>query len=230
MRGVAGVERTGSDIDKETGGGRAQVAALVAGERLADIPHGMTASAGVELDPGEVHECLGDDRVIPCTPSQLGGLLEQGDGGHRLAGPRGVTAPFAGNCSLEDDVAAALGKPERRLPVGRPRQGSSRRRAPPRDRTSHSTPNRRGQATRRSAHRERPPQRESVAEQLVRETARQQRGTALLGLTVIRKPLECAVIRGDRIGQAAVPKGGRAGCEFIRAIRVQSGVRLKRHG
>ena len=69
-----------------------------------------------------------------------------------------------------------------------------------------------------------------LAEQLLREAARQQRRTALLGLPVSRKALEGAIVRGDRIGHTTVPKGGRAGGEFIRAIRVQSGVRWERHG
>jgi hypothetical protein len=65
---------------------------------------------------------------------------------------------------------------------------------------------------------------------LLREAARQERRTALLGLSISGEPLQGAVVRGDRIGETTVPKGGRAGGKFIRAIRVQSGVRWERHG
>ena len=62
VRGVAGVERLGGDIDEQAGGGRAQLAALVAGQCLADVAHRVTAATGVELDPREIDERLGDDR------------------------------------------------------------------------------------------------------------------------------------------------------------------------
>jgi hypothetical protein len=68
-----------------------------------------------------------------------------------------------------------------------------------------------------------------VAEQLMRETAREERRPSLLGLRVRRESLERAVVRGNGIGNATVPQGGRACCKFIRAVRVQSGDRWKRH-
>jgi hypothetical protein len=58
---------------------------------------------------------------------------------------------------------------------------------------------------------------------LIREPAREQRGASLLGWSIGREPLEGAVICCDRIREAAVPEGGRTGCEVIRAIRLQSG-------
>ena len=69
-----------------------------------------------------------------------------------------------------------------------------------------------------------------VTEQLAREPARQERGATLLRLPVRGEPLERAVVRGDRIREATVPKGGRAGCEVVRSIRVHCGDWWKRHG
>jgi hypothetical protein len=64
----------------------------------------------------------------------------------------------------------------------------------------------------------------------MREAPSEQCGTSLFGVSVGRKPLQGTVVCGDRIGDATVPKGGRAGSEFIRTIRVQSGDRWVRHG
>src|SRR5471030_2751767 len=49
MRGVPGVERARRNVDEQAGGGGAQFAALIAGQRLTDVPHGVSASTGVEL-------------------------------------------------------------------------------------------------------------------------------------------------------------------------------------
>src|SRR6202035_181539 len=46
---VPGVERAGGDVDQQAGGGRTQLPALITGERLADVAHGVTTSPGVEL-------------------------------------------------------------------------------------------------------------------------------------------------------------------------------------
>src|SRR4029077_3873597 len=117
VRGVAAVECAGGDIDEETSRGRAQVAALVAGECLADVPHCVTTSPGVELDPREIDQSLGDDGVIAGSPAELGRLLEQRDCADRLSGTSGMAPPLTRPRRLEDDVAAALSQPQRRLPV-----------------------------------------------------------------------------------------------------------------
>jgi hypothetical protein len=59
----------------------------------------------------------------------------------------------------------------------------------------------------------------------VGEAAREQRGAALLGVPIRGEVFERTVVCGDRVGNTAVSKGGRAGGEFIRTIRVQSGDR-----
>ena len=187
MSGVPGVECTGGDIDKETGGGRAKVAALVPGERLADVPHRVTTPAGVELDAREVDQCLGDNRVVTGTPAELRRLLEEGDGCHRLAGARRMAAPFAGHRGLQDGVAASLRKPERGLPV-RVRgevagAGQRRREIGHRTRGPVGAGERpgvqRGENVRRGAGR--------LAQELLREAPREERGSALLGLVRRRK-------------------------------------------
>ena len=117
MRSVPGVERLGRDVDEQTGGGRPKLAALVTRECFADIPHRMTASAGVQLDTREVDKRLGHDRVVTSAPAELSRFLEQCHGGDQVARVRRVASPLACHGSLEHNVAAAFGEPKRRLPV-----------------------------------------------------------------------------------------------------------------
>ena len=224
------MERPGGDIDKETGGCRPKVAALIPGERLADVAHRVTSPTGVELHAREVDECLGDNRVVTGTAAELSGLLEEGDGCHRLAGARRMAAPFAGHRGLQDGVAASLREAQRGLPV-RVRgevagAGQCRRQIGHRTRGPVGASERPGvqrcEDVRRSAGR--------LAQELLRQAPSEERRSALLGRSVGGKTLEGAVVCGDCIGHTTVPEGGRAGSKFIRAVRVQSGVRWERHG
>src|ERR1700722_12314361 len=117
MRRVAGLERLGSHVDEQAGSGGAKVAALIAGKGLTDVAHGVTATAGVELHAREIDERLGDDRVVAGATAELGRLLEKRNRGDCIARARSVPAPLTGEGSLEDDIPAARGEAERRLPV-----------------------------------------------------------------------------------------------------------------
>ena len=64
----------------------------------------------------------------------------------------------------------------------------------------------------------------------MREATRQEGYATLLGLSLGRQTLEGAVVGRDRIGEATVPEGGRAGGEIIWSIRMHCGDWWKRHG
>ena len=230
VRAVARVERSRGDVDQQAGGGGAKVAALVAGQGLTDVPHGVAAATRVQLDAREVDERLGDDGIVARPPAELRRLLEQRDRGHGLAGASGVPSPLPGDRRLEQDVPAALGEAERRLPVhvrgtvagARKRRGEIRHRArrpigsgegPDVERTDDV-----GAGARR------------VSGQLVGEAARQQCRATLLWTLHLREPLEGAIVCGDRIEEAAVAQGGGAGGELIRSIRVLGADWWERHG
>ncbi len=223
MRCVPGVERLGSDVDEQACGGRPKLATLVACERLADVAHRMTASAGVQLDARKVDKSLGHDRVVTCAAAELGRFFEQCDSADQITRVRGVTPPLACHSSLEHHVAAALGEAKRSLPVRvrgritciRQRGGEVRHRARRPLRACERPYVQCGENVCRGSR--------AIAGKLIRESAREQRTAALLGCSIWREPVESAVICGDRIREATVPEGGRAGCEVIRTIRLQSG-------
>ncbi len=221
VRGVAGLECLGSDVDEQAGSGRAKVAALVAGKRLTDVAHGVAATTGVELHAREIDECLRDDRIVARPTAELGRLLEERDRGDRITRARRVPAPLAGDCRLEDDVAAALGEAERGLPVHVGGAVVARRRAPRRDPTSRSTPSPPARVTRRSVPREHlPTRREDHRAAAARDrapgapypAARDARPrTDDRARDRMRRPHRRGDPRGERLRPAA-RSSGRSGC------------------